>query len=97
MTDPPEAKPKLVTRATVSSPCECQARLFAELDPTCRVARGWAVPAQGGSPEPAPALSFDAGRNEFSVGWVCPFCTRNVLRAMSESALHWSMEINEPA
>ncbi len=96
MTAPKNAEPFLVTRATVSSPCECQAQLFAELDTACLVARGWAVPRRGGSPEGAPAIFLGAGQGEFRIGWHCPFCWRNVLRTVGESALLWSTEIQEP-
>jgi len=84
-----------VVRATVSTRCECQARLFAELDGDCHVVRGWALPLTSHHPEPAPALSLGAAEGEFRIGWLCPFCTRNALRSFSEPPLLWWSEINQ--
>jgi hypothetical protein len=88
-------EPGIMTTATASSHCECQARLFAELDGNCHVVRGWALPPQSRHPEPAPALSLGGAEGEIQIGWTCPYCTRNVLRIFSEAALLWWTEISQ--
>ena len=95
MFGPPDSEPGLVIRATVSSRCECQTRLFAELDGDCHVVRGWALTPSSHHPEPAPALSLGVDDGEFQVGWFCPFCIRNVLRSYSEPSLLWWSELNQ--
>jgi hypothetical protein len=72
--------------ANVESRCECQAKLFAELDEERRVVRGWAKDARGRERlAPANALRGESGR--FDVGFMCPFCTRNALRSFEADAL----------
>lgn len=72
--------------ATVESRCECEARLFAELDEERRVVRGRAKDFRGRERlAPANALGGEGGR--FDVGFMCPFCTRNVLRSFEADAL----------
>ena len=71
---------------TVHSRCECQVRLSAELDEQRVALRGWATDARK-QELPAPANSIGTERERFDVGWACPFCTRNVLRSFTGSAL----------
>ncbi len=97
MIGPRDSEPGFVIRATVSSRCECQTRLFAEVDGDCHVVRGWALTPSSLRPEPAPALSLGVEDGEFRVGWYCPFCARNVLRSYSEPPLLWWSELNQPA
>jgi len=73
--------------ATVHSACECQARLGAELDAQRVVIRGWARDARRGDEVTAPSNSLGPERQRFDVTWLCPFCTRNVLRSFDASAL----------
>ncbi|MGC4088307.1 MAG: hypothetical protein QM756_10485 [Polyangiaceae bacterium] len=75
--------------AVVNSPCECQARLGAELDERRVVVRGWARDPRRGREELAPANAIGAERSRFDVGWSCPFCTRNVLRSFEAAALSY--------
>lgn len=72
--------------ARVSSRCECQVHLFAELDEQRIALRGWAVDSRN-QELPAPANSMGTEHERFDVGWACPFCTRNVLRSFNGSAL----------
>ena len=72
--------------ATVRSVCECQTRLYADVDEHLTAIRGW--PKDGrGRQETAPANALRAGGNRFDVGWMCPSCTRNVLRSFDAGAL----------
>ncbi|HEV8549354.1 MAG TPA: hypothetical protein VGQ57_10000 [Polyangiaceae bacterium] len=71
--------------AIVHSVCECQARLGAELDEQHRALRGWA--RQRGREYGAPANVVRSEGPSFNVGWACPFCTRNVLRAFDAGIL----------
>lgn|GEM_PF-568588 len=73
--------------ATVSSGCECEARLFAELDERKVVLRGWAKDPRRGRELTAPANTVHARAGHFDVGWMCPWCTRNVLRSFDESSM----------
>ena len=73
--------------ATVYSACECQARLGAELDAHRVVVRGWARVARRGDEIVAPSNSIAPELARFDVTWLCPFCTRNVLRSFDASAL----------
>jgi hypothetical protein len=73
--------------AVVNSACECQARLFAELDERRVVLRGWARNLRRGKEELAPANVIGPERARFDVGWACPYCTRNVLRSFDAAAL----------
>ncbi len=75
--------------AIVSSSCECQARLSAELDEQRVVIRGWARDPRRGKEELAPANSLGSGKPHFDVGWACPFCTRNVLRSFDVGGLSY--------
>lgn len=73
--------------ATISSVCECQARLGAELDEKRLVLRGWARDRRRGHLESAPAHSIGADKPQFEVAWFCPFCVRNQLRLFDAGAL----------
>ena len=75
--------------ATISSVCECQAQLGAELDEQKHVVKGWARDARKRREARAPAHSIGAEGERFDVGWLCPFCVRNVLRTFDASALVW--------
>jgi hypothetical protein len=72
--------------ATIESKCECQAKLFAELDEERRALRGWAKDSRGRERSaPANAMHVEGGR--FDVGFMCPFCTRNTLRSFEAETL----------
>ncbi len=53
------------------------------------VIRGWAKDPRRGRELNAPAnlLLHISGR--FDIGWLCPWCTRNVLRSYDESSLEF--------
>jgi hypothetical protein len=68
-----------------SSRCECQATLTAELTEQRFVQTGYA--SFRGKRENAPAHSIHPEREVFDLGWLCPFCNRNVLRTFAASAL----------
>jgi len=72
--------------ATVESKCECQAKLVAELDEEKRVLKGSARDSRGRE-RLAPATAMHAKSGRFDVGFMCPFCTRNVLRSFEAEAL----------
>ncbi len=74
-------------KATITSACECQARLGAELDENRFVLRGWARDRLRKRELPAPAHSIDASEEVFEVGWLCPFCNRNTLRSFDRGGL----------
>jgi hypothetical protein len=76
-----------VKKATITSACECQARLGAELDEHRFVIRGWARGRTRRRELAAPAHSIDAGHEQFEVAWYCPFCNRNVLRSFDTGGL----------
>src|SRR5215831_5753176 len=80
-----QTAPVSMKTAIVHSVCECQARLGAELDEQHRALRGWA--RQRGREYSAPANVVRSGGPSFNVGWACPFCTRNVLRAFDAGVL----------
>jgi hypothetical protein len=85
-----------VKKAKISSSCECQARLAAELDENKHVLRGWAVDLRRRKEAPAPAHSIGADKERFDVAWLCPFCTRNTLRSFDSGGLGWR-EASAPA
>jgi hypothetical protein len=72
--------------ATVRSVCECQTRLFADINEQLTAVRGWARDSRGRECL-APANALRAGELRFDVGWMCPSCTRNVLRSFDAGAL----------
>jgi hypothetical protein len=71
--------------ATVESVCECQAQLGALLDEQRHVVRGFA--RYRGRELSAPSNAMNARGETFDVGFMCPFCTRNVLRPFHASTL----------
>ncbi len=72
-------------RFTISSRCECQARLGAFLDEKRLVMGGAAT--RHGVTERAPAHSIGAASERFEVGWLCPFCGRNTVRSFDAGSL----------
>jgi hypothetical protein len=68
-----------------NSRCECQATLSAELTKERFVVAGSAFLLR--KREPAPAHSIHPEQEIFDIGWLCPFCGRNVLRTFAASAL----------
>jgi hypothetical protein len=75
--------------ATVQSPCECQARLNAELDENKQVVRSWAVERRRGTTEVAPAHTIRGDLDRFQIGWSCPYCIRNVTRSFDTGGIAW--------
>jgi hypothetical protein len=71
--------------ASVESVCECQAKLGAVLDEQRHVVRGFA--RYRGKELSAPANYLGAHGDNFNVGFMCPFCTRNVLRPFHVATL----------
>ncbi len=78
-----------VKTATVRSACECQSLLLAELGEGKLVRRGWSADPATGRARVAPAHSIHPDRDRFQVGWACPMCGRNTLRAFETSGLRW--------
>jgi hypothetical protein len=76
--------------ATITSACECQAKLGADLDEELHVRRGWAADAARQVTQSAPAHRIEKGET-FAIGWSCPYCSRNTLRRFSASMLVWSV------
>ena len=76
-------------KTTISSVCECQAPLRADLDEHRHVLRGWATDPRRRHPLVAPAHAIGIDARQFQVGWQCPFCTRNVLRSFDSDGLAW--------
>jgi hypothetical protein len=68
-----------------SSRCECQAALRAQLTDERFVVSGSAFYL--GKRENAPAHSIHPEKQVFDVGWLCPFCGRNVLRTFAAASL----------
>lgn len=68
-----------------TSRCECQASLSAELTEDRLAIHGTAFLL--GKREIAPAHSIEAENDFFDIGWLCPFCGRNVMRTFAASAL----------
>jgi hypothetical protein len=80
--------------ATVHSPCECQARLGAELDENKQVLKGWAVERRRGTKALAPALTINGAQAKFQIGWSCPFCIRNVTRSFDANGIVWAEKVS---
>jgi hypothetical protein len=74
--------------STVHSACECQAVLFATLNPQHLVLRSWAVL---GVRAEALAYSVHPEARPFDLVWTCPFCSRNSLRSFEPAALRWDV------
>jgi hypothetical protein len=72
--------------AKVSSVCECQGRLYAELDESRRVLRGWAKDSRGRTFS-APCTGIGIQAERFDLGWLCALCGRNTLRSFDAGAL----------
>ena len=70
---------------SISSRCECQATLSATLDEKRHVLSGKAT--RRGTSERSAAHSIHADNDRFDVGWLCPFCNRNVLRTFHVGAM----------
>jgi hypothetical protein len=84
-----------MSRYIVSSRCECQAYLSAELDEKRQPVAGWAM--RGGARESAPAHSIHPELERFDIGWLCNFCGRNTLRTFYAGALRKKKEPPPPA
>src|SRR5262249_41229223 len=72
--------------AKVSSVCECQGRLCAELDEGRKVLRGWVLDSRGRTLR-APCTGMHITSPRFDLGWLCPLCGRNTLRSFDASGL----------
>lgn len=70
-----------VQNRVVQTRCECQATLIAELTQDRCVVTGWA--ARAGKRELAPAHSIGKDQVNFDIGWLCPYCGRNVMRSFT--------------
>lgn len=70
---------------SIQSACECQAQLFANLDKTRMVLKGWATRCD--TRENAPAHSMGADGERFDVAWHCPYCGRHTMRTFYAGAL----------
>ena len=68
-----------------NSRCECQASLSAKLTEERYVVAGSAF--RDGKREPAPAHTIHPENDVFDIGWLCPFCGRNVMRTFAACAL----------
>ncbi len=68
-----------------NSRCECQASLSAKLTEAHYVVNGSAF--RDGKRESAPAHAIHPENEVFDVGWLCPFCGRNVMRTFAATAL----------
>ncbi|MBI4951371.1 MAG: hypothetical protein HY908_05020 [Myxococcales bacterium] len=77
---------------TISSCCECEAVLGANLDEKHQVVEAWAKTAF--ARESAPAHTVGGAGERFDLGWHCPFCGRHTLRSVHEGALR---RLAEPA
>jgi hypothetical protein len=84
-----------MNRLQATSRCECQAILTAVLDDRRQVLHGTA--RLHGAKENAPAHSIGADRENFDIGWLCPFCGRNTLRTFSAGALRSVTASDTPA
>jgi hypothetical protein len=92
------ARVRNMKKAKITSACECQARLGAELNENKQVIAGFARDLRRKQTLPAPAHSIRAHERIFDVAWACPFCTRNTLRPFDTSALAWTpVEATQPA
>jgi hypothetical protein len=76
-------------KAKITSVCECQARLLAELDENRQVIAGWAKDIRREQTLNAPAHTIGGRHASFDVAWFCPFCVRNTLRSFDAGGLVW--------
>ncbi len=74
--------------ATFQAPCECQSVLEAVLDEHREVVSGSAIDPSG-ERQTAPAHSIDPDRQMFDIGWLCPVCGRNTVRAVDAAILEF--------
>ena len=72
--------------AKVSSRCECQARLGAELDEDRKVLRGWSRDIRNRTLVSPCTLAGTEGER-FHLVWLCAVCGRNTLRSFDAGAL----------
>ncbi len=72
--------------AKVSSRCECQARLGAELDEERKVLRGWSRDLRNRTLVSPCTLAGVEG-DLFHLVWLCALCGRNTLRSFDGEAL----------
>lgn len=72
--------------AKVSSVCECQSRLGAELDPEHKVLRGWTRDRRGRELN-SPCTRAGDGDGVFHLVWLCAYCGRNTLRSFDAAGL----------
>lgn len=72
--------------AKVSSRCECQARLGAELDEDRKVLRGWSRDIRNRTLVSPCTLAGTEGER-FHLVWLCAVCGRNTLRSLDAGAL----------
>ncbi|MBK7582207.1 MAG: hypothetical protein IPI67_18625 [Myxococcales bacterium] len=73
--------------ATVTSACECQARLSAELDENQCVVRGFASDRRRGKTRSAPAHTIEPKAESFQIAWACSLCGRNTVRSFDAGGL----------
>lgn len=78
-----------MNQATIQSRCECQAALWAALNPQRFVISGWATDPRRRRQETCAAHSINANQEVFQVAWLCPFCGRNTLRSFYAGALSY--------
>lgn len=84
-----------MNRLQATSRCECQAILSAVLDDRRQALEGAAK--RHGARATAPAHTIGAERESFDIGWLCPFCGRNVLRTFHAGALRTVAVADPPA
>jgi hypothetical protein len=77
----------MAKKALVQSACECQGRLYAELNESRNVLKGWAVDARRKRELLAPCHAMGVGSDYFQLGWLCPLCGRNTLRSFHVGSL----------
>lgn len=68
--------------ARVSTSCECQASLFAEVDENLNVIGGVCEDSRKRQIR-APAAKVLSSNGQLGITFSCPVCTRNVLRTFS--------------
>jgi hypothetical protein len=72
-------------RFSITTRCECQAKLGAIVDEQRNPVEGTAT--RRGVTLRAPAHSIGPDSERFDVGWLCPFCGRNTLRSIDAGSL----------
>jgi hypothetical protein len=72
----------------VTSRCECQARLTAEIETgSAPLTRGGWATRGAGTPLKAPAHVIRPTEGGFDLGWLCPYCGRNTMRTFDRGVL----------